>query len=219
MNIQNMVFEELSEYFMSEDYPASFNHDEFAKLRTFAERVRYCTQHLQKIGSGTSRIVYKIDDKSVLKLAKNPKGIAQNELEVQLSNDYYIRSMVATVYNSHPKDEWIESELANKLTPNRFKELTGVDIKLLNRYLWKRQTENKGGKISISLPPEQEDFLDENEFAQSIVDLMMNYDMSSGDLGKLSSYGEVNRGEPTVVVIDYGLNEDVFQDFYQKKVY
>ena len=67
-------------------YPFSFNMDEFKMLKTFAARIKYCQARLQRISSGSSRIVYKIDSEKVLKLAKNRKGIAQNEAE---GGDYY----------------------------------------------------------------------------------------------------------------------------------
>lgn len=59
-------------------YPVSFNFDEFKSLKSFAQRVRYCDEHLQKLGSGSSRIVYVVDNDKVLKLAKNKKGLAVN---------------------------------------------------------------------------------------------------------------------------------------------
>ena len=64
---------------MDEAYPTSFNIEEFKQLKSFNQRIQYCEQHLQRISSGSSRIVYKIDDEKVLKLAKNKKGLAQNE--------------------------------------------------------------------------------------------------------------------------------------------
>ena len=69
---------------MGEDYPSSWNIEEFKSLRSFAERKRYCDANLQKIASGSGRIVYKVDNQKVLKLAKNKKGVAQNEIESEL---------------------------------------------------------------------------------------------------------------------------------------
>lgn len=58
-------------------YPETFNMEEFKSISRFASRIKYCETHLQRISSGSGRIVYKIDDEKVLKLAKNPKGVAQ----------------------------------------------------------------------------------------------------------------------------------------------
>jgi mRNA-degrading endonuclease RelE of RelBE toxin-antitoxin system len=63
-----------------EDYPTSWSIEEFKKLNSFNARIKYCNQHLTRISSGSSRVVYKIDDEKVLKLAKNKKGLAQNEV-------------------------------------------------------------------------------------------------------------------------------------------
>ena len=42
------------------------------------------------------------------------------------------------------------------------------------------------------------------------------YDIPVGDLCKLNTYGLVKRnGEDTIVMIDYGLNNDVWQDYYK----
>ena len=67
---------------ISEEYPESWNIEDFKKLTSFNARVKYCEEKLRRISSGSSRIVYKIDDQKVLKLAKNKKGIAQNNQEI-----------------------------------------------------------------------------------------------------------------------------------------
>jgi hypothetical protein len=55
-----------------------------------------------------------------------------------------------------------------------------------------------------------------NEFLIDVISLMHDYDMPSGDLGRLSSYGEVIRdGKPKVVIVDSGLTNSVFNDFYK----
>ena len=47
-------------------YPSTFNIEVFNNIRTFKGRKEYCDQRLQKIASGSSRIVYKIDDDKYL---------------------------------------------------------------------------------------------------------------------------------------------------------
>ena len=74
---------------VDEAYPASFNMEEFKNMKSFNQRIQYCEQNLQRISSGSSRIVYRIDDEKVLKLAKNKKGLAQNEAEVDFGTESY----------------------------------------------------------------------------------------------------------------------------------
>jgi hypothetical protein len=64
--------------------------------------------------------------------------------------------------------------------------------------------------------PESYDEMWENEFGSDIFNLVGSYDIPVGDLTRLSTYGVVNRdGSPKVVMIDYGLNRDVYDGFYR----
>lgn len=113
---------------LGEEYPSNWNIDEFAKLRTYAERVRYCDQHLIKLKSGSGRVVYKIDDEKVLKLAKNPKGVAQNEYEIEWGDDQYHASVLAQTFEAHPNGLWVEMELARPCTKPLFKKILGYSF-------------------------------------------------------------------------------------------
>ena len=42
-------------------------------------------KHLARIGAGSSRVVFVADDQTAIKVAKNKKGLAQNELEIEVS--------------------------------------------------------------------------------------------------------------------------------------
>lgn len=61
-----MTYEEFKQDFLPE----------LQNIRSFAGKIRLADQNLSRIGSGTGRAVYDVDGEKVLKLAKNPKGIA-----------------------------------------------------------------------------------------------------------------------------------------------
>ena len=49
-------------------------------------------------------------------------------------------------------------------------------------------------------------------------DMVGNFDMSIEDFGKINSYGVVKRnGKDAVVLIDYGLTADAFQEYYGRR--
>ena len=200
---------------MGEDYPSSWNIEEFKKLNSFAKRVEYCNAHLKRISSGSSRIVYMVDNEKVLKLAKNKKGLAQNEVEIEYSGYYDIENIVAKVFESDENNLWVEMELAKKVTPNIFKNVVGVsfeDYAAAMHYHY--HTNIKPSRYSPK-KPENMDELWENEFIYSMLDFMANYDIPVGDLGRLSTYGLVKRdGHDTIVMIDYGLTNDVYGTYY-----
>jgi ribosomal protein S18 acetylase RimI-like enzyme len=137
-----------------------------------------------------------------------------------MANDYYIKSHITEIYDCHPDNLWVLVEQAKKLTPTRFKELTGVSIELLNSFLSNQYSKNNPSKRMglRSMSPEMEQHLHDNEFASGIMDVMLNYGMPAGDLGRLSSYGEVIRdGKPDVVLTDYGLSDEVYSSHYQRE--
>lgn len=204
---------------ISEEYPQTFNMDDFKALRSFSARLKYAEERLQKIGSGSARTVFKIDDDKVLKIAKNPKGIAQNEQEASQSNDYMLDGFVADTFDNHPDFHWIEMELAQKLTPTKFKQVTGVDIKQMDTFIRNEESRINGkrGGFQLSIDPQVEEQMRENEFVQQVIDYIGNYGTPAGDLGRLSSYGLVKKdGVETIILVDYGLTDDIYKKFYQK---
>lgn len=106
-------------------YPTNFNLNEFSQISTFIGRKKYCDERLQKIGAGSSRIVYRVDDEKVLKIAKNKKGLAQNEHEADWGRNNY--EIFAKIYEADTNNyTWIEMELATKAKPTDFKRLVGI---------------------------------------------------------------------------------------------
>ena len=47
-------------------YPTSFNFVEFNNIGSFAGKKRYRDERLQKLSSGSARIIYKVDEEKVL---------------------------------------------------------------------------------------------------------------------------------------------------------
>jgi mRNA-degrading endonuclease RelE of RelBE toxin-antitoxin system len=204
---------------LEEDYPESWNIEEFKQLKSFNERIRYCNQHLQRLSSGTSRVVYKIDDEKVLKLAKNKKGLSQNESEVDYGTEIYLESITARIFEYDENYLWVEMELARKMTAGDFKRISGYDFKdysaALNNLYHGRTNYRKGYKMNVD--PDLEQKMWDDEFVYDMFQYIGNYDVPVGDLLRLNSYGIVKRdGQDTIVLIDYGLTEDVFDTHYKR---
>jgi len=206
-------------------YPMTFNMDEFKKLSSFAARIRYCQSRLQRLSSGSSRIVYKIDDEKVLKLAKNNKGIAQNQTEC----DYYLQQIgcFAKIYDVDTDNYlWIEMQLARKAKPSDFKRLTGYDFNVIcawidyysEGYSRRRGYRNKQYDELFQSEDFQSVYDDYDSIFYQLQDYLGNYQLeSTGDLKRISSWGVVsNNGQEEIVLIDFGLNDDVWNDYYKR---
>lgn len=224
--LSNIVATAVSGVLSEMAYPASFNFEEFNRITTFNGRKAYCEQRLQRIASGSSRIVYKIDEDKCLKLAKNSKGIAQNEEEIY--NSFIREYLGAKIYDYGEHYEWMEMQLARKATAADFKRLTGFPFKVMQRYI--AHCYNQYGRGTLYIEPQYAKMFDEwwqgetSWFDESVFDEMYDYLMNSciemvGDFQRLSSWGVVTDedGQDRLVIIDYGLSEEVYNKFYSPR--
>lgn len=217
MDLRKLIRESLEEMFIGEDYPQSFDMEVFKSLKTFQERINYCKNRLARIAAGSSRIVFKIDEEKVLKLAKNTKGIAQNETEIDRGSDSYFSYILARVFDSHPEGLWVEMELAKKITASEFKRITGFDVNTVGHYLRNFEMENRGKRPIFYIDKKIESQLDADEFVQSLREFVAGTDAMAADLGVISSYGLVHReGSDSIVLIDFGITRDIYATHYDK---
>lgn len=220
MRFVNWIYGIINEVELTEDYPLSWNIEEFKKLTSYEKRMNYCNQHLKRIGSGSSRVVYRIDDERVLKLAKNKKGLAQNMVEIDYGSEIYLEGIVANIFEYEENGLWVEMELARKITENDFKQISGFSFgdfaAALNNYHHGNTNFRNGQKMKVD--PDIVAQMWEDEFVYGIFQYLGNYDVPVGDLMKLSTYGVVKReGEDTVVLIDFGLTYDTWEKHYTGK--
>ncbi len=200
-------------------YPSSFNMEHFKSLTSFKKRLEYANTHLpRKIASGSARTIFQIDDEKVLKVAKNNKGYHQNEVE----EDFYLQGfgIIAKVYDFDQENHtYLEMELAKKVTKKRFKQLVGLSLEDVWNYLYNLRIQyNLKGRSRYDTIKELPEDIDENFFIQELMDIVLSYDMVvPGDFGRESTYGEVIRdGKPAIVIVDFGLTNSVYDDFYKR---
>lgn len=201
------------EYHLTEQEQASLQFD-FKVFQSLSRegKMRYAKQKLAKIGAGSSRVVFAVSPTRVLKIAKDEKGMAQNETESDVSSYGY--TCVAEVFNYDGADySWIESEKAVRMKTADFKVTAGVPFKMLGDILYIKQQQRYGKEASLS--PEQKAFVD-SKFFTCLETIMHDFDMPPGDIRRPSSWGVVVRnGQNVAVLIDYGLTNDTFDRFYR----
>lgn len=212
MNIRKII-RELVEEFIDEKYPEEFSFKELEDIRSYSGKLKYAEKHLQKLASGSARVVYKVDDDKVLKIAKNKKGLAQNQVEAQGYLQKY--DIVAKIFDTDDDDYWIEMEYAKKITPSNFRDLTGVDLKELNTFLLLTRMENKFPEQGYRVGANRREKMKNIEFVNQLMKFIRDNNMESGDFGRISSWGKVTRdGFEQVVLVDYGLTNSVYEDYY-----
>lgn len=220
--IRRIVRESVAELLDEMAYPASFSMEEFKRIATFKGRLEYCAARLPKLGRGSSRAVFKIDDEKCLKLAVNRKGLAQNEVEAE--PDYYLEQigLVARTYDYDENFLWVEMQLARRATKDDFKRLTPYDFETLCSFI--SYNKNRYSRRPVGVDSEHKRLFDNPDFYETIYDTVFytlydylgNYQPAVvGDLQRLSSWGVVKEGgQEQLVLIDFGLNEDVYNKYY-----
>lgn len=221
-------FKEVGDYELLENMEnEQFSLDALEKLHSFAGKIRYCEAHLQRISQGSSRIVYRFDNNTVLKLAKNPKGLAQNEEEVSKSNE---SDLFAHVFRFEGENcSWIVSEYARKATAADFRRLTGHDFKFVKEYIKLSASQYSRSRFNRWNPsPEWEEFLEgvmnmetpNWEFFYEINEYLTNYQLEAwGDLTRPSTWGVASRQNgDELVIVDYGLSDEVADKYYKREL-
>lgn len=125
--IKRLVNEEIKRFILKESMQPSFDWDEFVRLYYPKDRINYCYHHLgEPIGKGSSRIVFEIDDYTVLKVATNLTN-TQNEQEVTVTQRLKNNILLPKIYGYDKYDyTWIWAERVIPATNDDFIKIMGV---------------------------------------------------------------------------------------------
>lgn len=177
------------------------------ELESYQSRKKYAEKNLKHLSSGSSRIVYLTSNDTIVKLAKNDKGIAQNKAE---SNPKMKSKFLNKILSHASNYAWIETQYLDKITEKEFEKMT--DIKFSDfgesiRYGLKSVSGNKDKE-----KPKNFDKVSKSEIYKEMKKIGEKFDLMPGDLAKISSWGKKNNYP---VLIDAGLTKEVFSEFYE----
>lgn len=211
----------LKELLQEAPLPGDWDKSAYSSDKSFASRLRYAQERAKKMGTGSSRVAFEIEYEgrpTILKIAKNKKGLAQNDFESQMFNDYYVTGLGITIPMIDHDEEndpptWIHTEKAEKIHANSFKKVFGLDAWTFQKYI-----EWATGQNRYSLSAEDEELFneivnneDKYELLHDLTDLAGNYGLPIGDFARAANWG-MYKGHP--VIIDLGLTHDIFKTHY-----
>jgi hypothetical protein len=177
------------------------------ELETFKERQEYAELNLDHISSGSSRIAYLTPNKTVIKLAKNKKGLAQNEAE---ANSKIESKYLNKVLDYSDDYIWIETKYLKSITEKEFEELTDIDFNDFGDCI-KYQLRKISSDADMKKPKSFDDIKTKEIFLE-ISKIGKVNDLMPGDLARISSYGQLS-GHP--VLLDIGLTKKIFENLYE----
>ena len=176
---------------------------ELSGFDTFKDRNDYAENNLKHLSSGSSRVVFLTPEKTVVKLAKNEKGIAQNKEEFTIS---CTSKFVNKIISSDKNFIWIEVPYLEKITEKDFEKLTGFLFKDLEKCLDYSDSKKSSKK------PDNFDTISKKPIYKNLLSLIKDYKLLSGDIVRISSWGKKNN---TPVLIDTGLTSKVYNKYYK----
>jgi hypothetical protein len=173
------------------------------KLQTFLARKKYADRNLKYLSSGSSRLVYLTGAETVVKLAKNERGLAQNKTE---SNSKMKSKYLNKILSKSKDNIWIEVEFLDKITEKEFEELTEINFKEFGECLLYKQDSGK--------KPKNLDKISKTKIFKEMVRLGKDFDLAIGDMIRISSWGKRNN---CPILIDSGLTDKTYDKFYDSK--
>lgn len=221
--LHRLIRESISRVLKEEAKQQRFSLQELDSIRSFKGRLEYCRQRLgSSIGSGSSRICFNIGNGHILKLAKNKKGLAQNEFEEETSR---MSSAVVDVYDVADNYTWVVEEMCIPAKEGDFERILGIPFITfcdLVRYQYNAYTQSgREVKLFSITNGEAKQLLDQiydsndGAFIPNLLRLMGDYGLPCGDLLRVSSYGIVKRdGGEDIVLLDSGLSQEIKDMYY-----
>lgn len=195
---------------------------------TFKSRLQYALDRAKKLGTGSSRVATIIEYEgrpTVLKIAKNQKGLAQNSVEADILSDGYASQLGILIplidYDEQNREpSWIHTEMATKASDKQLANLMGVDdlnslVQLGNAIAGKsRFFTYQGLTDSMRKRGKTEEQIETaSEYANILADLTNSFDVELGDFARAANWG-IYKGKP--VIVDVGFNSNVLNQYYKR---
>lgn len=176
-------------------------------LETYAARKKYAEDNLEHMSSGSSRIVYLTSGKTIIKLAKNDKGIAQNKAE----SNPKMKSKYLNEVISHAKDySWMRTHYLDKITTKEFEEMTDLNFDDFGEAI-RYGLRKVSGNTDMGKPKNFDD-VEKSGIYKELKKIGDEFKLMPGDLARISSWGTK---DSRPILIDAGLTKDVFSKFYE----
>jgi hypothetical protein len=200
--------------------PAEWDQTVFTPATSYKKRIEYVVARAQRLGTGSSRTAFDIQYEgrpTVLKVAHNGKGMAQNAAEAELLDDGYLKTVGIVIplidYDEdHAQPVWIHSEKAQKASEKQLCELMscGKLAWLVDAAMF-AQTGKGSNHVNDIVQLYGDDGL---ETFHEYVDMMQelhSLKINLNDYKRAANWGIFN-GSP--VVIDLGFTCDVAKQHY-----
>ena len=211
--------------------PADWDANQYRPGTSFKKRLEYALARASKLGTGSSRVAMTIEYQgrpTVLKIAKNKKGLAQNAVEAEILSDGYANQLgilipIIDYDDQNPvtnEPTWVHTELAQKATEKQLCAIMKCRnlqelVDLAHGFTGKKNWYSYSGQVERMRMrgASEEDIETATGYANTLADLNNSFDVELGDFSRKANWGMYN-GKP--VIIDVGFNSNVLQKHYSE---
>lgn len=219
-----------TEFMTEAPLPDHWDTAVFTPGNAIKKQVDYVLANSQKLGTGSSRIVTSImyqGRPTALKIAKNKKGLAQNQAEFDIVNDGYAKNLNIVIplidwdkENNPPR--WLQFEQAVKASEKKLCAIMKctclVDVVMSAEIMSGSLPDPKGlNATAIRRRREEAGFTSEEDsdtfydYANDLAALADSYNIELIDFCRAQNWG-IYKGKP--VVIDIGFTSAVSSSYY-----
>jgi hypothetical protein len=182
------------------------------------------------MGKGSSRTAFEIEYEgrpTILKVAHNVKGMAQNKEEASILDGWYVQDLgiaipIIDYDEEHDQPVWIHMEKAQKVSEKKLCDLMKCGTLRLLVTMAFASTGNRNIEVSHqdvidTLKAAPYNYSDDDielceEYAQALTELAVNHDVGLWDFVRTANWGLFN-GKP--VVVDVGYTDAVHAAHYR----
>jgi len=198
---------------------------QIGKGTSFKSRIDYAKSQARRLGTGSSRVAFVIPFEgrdTVLKVAKNRKGLAQNNEEVSILNDWYLSRLPIVIPlidfdgDSGEDVSWLHTEMAQPVkNETQLKQWFGTRLAMLIKYsgaligrhdrtiyktAYDQEEAIKRFMVQDGATEEQIDRM--TECAEHIAELVGNTSLDSADFAWYKNWGWY-QGRPVIIDLGY----------------
>lgn len=168
---------------------------------------------LEKIGEGSSRMVFKLDNDKCIKIAKNKFGIAQMTSECKISENGFDEVFTKVFEYDHEFHIWSICELCRTATDEDFEKILGVPFSIIEAKIEDLIYDFKEDNYE-EIDSELEKSPKAVEFMNKLVSTINAAGLhnTAYDFEMVENYGVTSDG--SIKIIDYGLDDESAKDMF-----
>lgn len=217
------IYMKIIEILSEAPLPDEWDKQVYTPQTSYKKRIEYAVARAQKLGKGSSRTAFTITFEgrpTVLKVAHNQKGMAQNEAEAEVLSDGYLSGLgilipIIDYDEEHQQPIWIHTEQAQKASQKQLCDIMkcGKLEWLVNAAKYAQTGRGQDHKDDVTKLYGEEALETFIEWVDALQELAQ-FDILLDDFVRPANWG-MYAGSP--VIIDVGFTQTVGQQYYGTK--